>query len=201
MEAVNREGMDTNNPRDYGLPIYDPKFNPYSTKAQQHVIDACNILRKNKNVKPDPIYQDEGGVYCFMEHFRDWVRALNHTFPVPEKSNFNTLMANFLSQPSKTVCDIGKYPANESGCVEYYGTIKKYPATLWVGSDNLHEAWKGYVRWHVGKNEIAGVWIHFNVSINWDTGPIYARPIADDLERSMQEINDAGGESFQGFQY
>ena len=205
-KAVNRTGMDTNNPREFGLPVYDTNFNPYTPKAQQHVIDTCNIFRKNKHVKPDAIYKDEAGVYCFMEHFRDWVRALNETFPISEKAKLNRLMANFMNQPSKTVCDLGQYPANISGCGEYYETIKKYPATLWIGADNLHNAWNGYVRWHNVENkdikpDIAAMFIHFNVSIFWDTGAIYARPIADSLEESMKEANGLIGTDFQGFQY
>ena len=96
-----------------------------------------------------------------------------------------------MNQPSKTVCDLGQYPANISGCGEYYETIKKYPATLWIGADNLHNAWNGYVRWHNVENkdikpDIAAMFIRFNVSIFWDTGAIYARPIADSLEKSMK---------------
>eukprot|EP00942_MAST-04A_sp_MAST-4A-sp1_P003305 g3305.t1 len=210
MKAVNREGTDTHNPWDFGKPVFDENFNPYTTKAQQHVIDTCNIFRKNKHVRADPVYKKEGGVYCFMEHFRDWVIALNYTFPVPEKKKFNTLMARFTDQPSKLVCNAGNYPANESGCVEYYETIKNYPSTLRVGADNLHMAWRGFVRWRCPNDDIekcdppgdiAMYRLYYNVSIKWDKGAIYARPIADDLEKSMIEANELAGEDFVGFQF
>ena len=33
MDAVNREGTDTNNPRDFGRAVFDSNFNPYSTNT------------------------------------------------------------------------------------------------------------------------------------------------------------------------
>ena len=169
---------------------------------QPHVIETCTICRKNIRITVDPIYKSEGGVYCFMEHFRDWVQALNHTFPVAEKTKFNTLMAKFVDMPSRRVCNVGAYPVNESGCTENFETIKKYPGTLWIGADNLQDAWKGYVVWDCSPDcDIKAMRIYFNVSMDWDVGAFYARPIANDLEASMIEANELAGKDFQGFQF
>jgi len=205
MVAVDRSQADNNNPRDFGIPVFDKAFDPYLTSSQQHVRDTCALLRKNEYVTYDPLFPREGGVYCFMDHFRDWVVALNKTFPVPSRAEFAYLIANFTSQKSPKECQ-----TTDMWCQAYYDTIKNYPSTAYVGADDLHKAWHGYVRWHCKgdangecqeKGSISNFLIRFNVSISWQVGALYARPIADSLESVMTAANSKGGDAMTGFQF
>eukprot|EP00945_MAST-04E_sp_MAST-4E-sp1_P008586 g8586.t1 len=207
MKAVNRKGADNNNPKDFGSPVFDDYFDPYSVAAQEHVIKTCNWFRENKYIVYDPSYPKEKGIYCHMEHFRDWVIAVNKTFPVADREEFGDLIANFTAQPSQEKCaglTYNKY------CLAYYYTIQNYPSTLRVGPDELENAWAGDIRWRctgdIGEEctktgSISHLAIRFNVSIKWDTGALYARPIADSLEAIMKKANEAGGDHMQGFQF
>ena len=71
--AIDREGVDPNNPKDYGEPTF-LKFPAWTPEAQSHLVRICDSFGENPLVVSAGYRLDprERGVKCFVHHFRDW---------------------------------------------------------------------------------------------------------------------------------
>jgi hypothetical protein len=163
-KAIDRTGVDPNNPRETGSAVfYEPVPDFSSTAAQNHLLRICDAWAENKLVQSARFKGDprENGVRCFVHHFRDWVEDLNNgtagSFPVPP-ADFVDLLARFTAMPSNTTChDAAKVAPSSSmfaECSAYYRTIWAYPSAF-REPGRLQWAWESQVRWATSSKSVA----------------------------------------------
>ena len=227
--SLDRSRVDTNDPKSVGTPLFIEPSGRFqaavsSPEGQRHVLSMCEIF-SNLTITADSPGESlyaalqnrsspgsslssplaEGGVACFMRHFRDFSLKLGFGFPVIPATNFVSLLYNFTSMPSNSTCrkDPGAYPQ----CTAYHDTSVRYGSATrrW---DHAHKAWSKAVRWkdavtqtsttltsgavvakevHRREPELRAVLVAMNVSIAWDVSGFKSRPFFDTLEGAADQ--------------
>ena len=166
--SLDRSKVDTNDPKSVGKPLFIEPAGRFqaavsSPQGQRHVLSMCEIFsnltitadapgeslslyaapqnRSSPGTSLSPSLSSplaEGGVACFMRHFRDFSLELGLGFPVTPATDFVSLLYNFTSMPSNSTCrkDPGAYPQ----CTAYHDTSVRYGSAMrrW---NQAHKAW------------------------------------------------------------
>lgn len=213
--AINRDGTDTNNPKDLGkantVTTGDEFENLVSEgEVQSFLIDVCDILATTELISPYTLNDVEGGVYCAMKHYKRWVEHMGMTYPVP-KEEFIPLLMNFTS-----MIDYEDVRCQEDEqCVAWWTSLLEFPSA-WSEffNDFRHRMWRWLFRWDAeggaceeGRECLRGLRFTFNITMDWDIGGAEAWEAFDSVEKSALEVNKkaleltvVGGEKLQGFQ-
>ena len=226
-QAIDRSGVDPNNPTADGQPKFLEDVDFTTVKAQEHYLEVCKMWRTNELVDDAkyPLLPSEQGVQCFADHFRDWVQdAHGLAYPVVPTSNFLPLLANFTSVPSNFTCTNNPKLnfVTKKECDSFYRTMHRFPSLFGRNSGGYYNqyssnVWNNQIRWDTGGTtespleeqamssksdrpmRLRSIMIEMNFTMEWDLSGIKARKIFNILESTQKKINDKAPPGLEGF--